>query len=133
MKKCIESDICFIEHLFELGSVALASEAMGITARTGRKIVSRNRQLVLDMTTDELAMAAPKAVRTMIAGMDEDGQVAKGDIRLKAAGDLMDRIGAAKKTTAELEVKVETPIILMPAKDQPTTPTIKVSSVEDDE
>jgi hypothetical protein len=126
-----ESDLCFIEHLFELGDVTLASEAMGVTTRTGRRIVSRNRQLVLDMTTDELAMGAPKAVKTMFAGMDEDGTVAKGDIRLKAAGELLDRIGAAKKTTAELEIKVDTPIILMPSKDIEVTPTIKVSTTED--
>jgi len=116
--------------MFELGSVSLACEVMEITLRQGKRIVSRNRQLILDATIDELAMAAPKAVRTMVDGMDEDGSVPKGDVRLKAAGDLMDRIGASKKVTAELEIKAETPIILMPAKDMPVTPTVKVSTVD---
>ncbi len=113
-----ERDLLFCEYLFELGSVREACVELDIPLRTGRKIEARNRDKILDMVKTELASLSYKAVRTMGASMDDDGTTPKGELRLKGASEILDRIGASKSVTSELEVKTETPIILLPAKDK---------------
>lgn len=128
-----ERDTLFCELLFETGSVIEASNQLDITIRQGRKIQERNKDLILEMTNSELAALAYKAVKGIRNALEEDGTVPKAEVRLKAAEGVLDRIGASKKMTGELEVKVETPIILMPAKDIAIIPTIKVSTEDDKE
>lgn len=126
-----ERNQLFCELLFELGSVKLASEQLGITLRTGRKIAETNKDLILEMTNTELSSLAYGAVNAFREGLTEDGSVAKAEVRLKAAEGILDRIGASKKVTSEVEIKADTPVILMPAKDAIVKPTISVSTEEE--
>lgn len=80
------------------------------------------------MTNTELSSLAYGAVSTFRNSLSADGSVPKEDLRLKAAEGILDRIGASRKVTSEVEVKADTPVILMPAKDQLTEPEIKVAS-----
>lgn len=123
-----ERNQLFCELLFELGSVKAASEQMDISIRTGRKIAERNKDLILEMTNTELSSLAFGAVNAFREGLTEDGSVAKAEVRLKAAEGILDRIGASKKVTSEVEVKSDTPVILMPAKDPVVKPTITIST-----
>ena len=127
-----DRDLLFCELLFELGSVTEASDQLGITKRQGRKIHERNKDLLLSMIDAELATSGYKAVATMRAALEADHETPKGELRLKAASEILDRVGAAKKTQQELEIKVETPVILMPAKDTTQTPVIKVTATDED-
>lgn len=126
MKDTEERDLLFCELLFELGSVSKASEQLGITLRTGRKIAERRKDWILDMTNSELSALAYKAVNTVRATLEDDDLAPKADIRLKAAEGVLDRIGAGKKQ--DVTVSVDTPVILMPSKDILKAPVIKVSS-----
>ena len=126
-----ERDTLFCELLFELGSIKAACEQLGITTRTGRKIQAKNKDVILDMVNGELASLAYGAVNNFRKALDEDGTIPKAEVRLKAAEDILDRIGASKKVTGELEVKVDTPIIMMPSKDAPVIPAIRVSTEAD--
>lgn len=126
-----ERDQLFCELLFETGSISQASEAVGVSIRTGRKIAERRKEMILSMTNSELSALAYKAVSTMGKSLDADGSVPKEDVRLKAAGDILDRIGASKKVTSEVEVKADTPVILMPAKDPVVIPSIKISTEQE--
>lgn len=126
-----ERDQLFCELLFELGSVKGASEQLGITLRTGRKIAEKNKEVILSMTNSELASLAYGAVNAFREGLTEDGSVAKAEVRLKAAEGILDRIGASKKVTSEVEVKADTPVILMPAKDPVVAPAIKISTEQE--
>lgn len=128
-----ERDQLFCELLFELGSVKGASEQLGLSIRTGRKIAERNKDLILEMTNTELSSLAFGAVNTFRESLTEDGSVAKAEVRLKAAEGILDRIGAAKKITSEVEIKADTPVILMPAKDIQVQPTISVSTEYEEE
>ena len=126
-----ERDQLFCELLFETGKMSEACEAVGVSIRTGRKIAERRKELILSMTNSELSALAYKAVSTMGSSLDEDGSVAKAEVRLKAAEAILDRIGASRKTTSEVEIKAETPIILMPSKDPLSLPTIKISTEQE--
>lgn len=128
-----DRDLLFCELLFELGSVAEACKQLDLPLRTGRRIAEKNKDKILEMTNTELASLAYKAVSTVRHSLDEDGTIPKAEVRLKAAENILDRIGAAKKSTSELEVKTESPIILMPAKDKVTVPVHKISTEADKE
>ncbi len=131
MKEISDTDLLFVETMFELGSVKRAAEHLDVTTKLGHKIVARNREYILEMTQIELAGLAGKAVMTVSDSMDDDGTTSKGELRLKGAESVLDRIGASKRQVTEHEVKQESPVILMPAKDIVITPTIKVSSDEE--
>lgn len=126
-----ERDLLFCELLFELGSVKAACDQLDISLRQGRKIQERNKNVILEMVNLELASMAPAAVKGMRDALTEDGSIPKAEIRLKAAEDVLDRVGASKKVTSDLEVKVETPVILMPAKTVEEEPVIRVSANAD--
>lgn len=126
-----DRDLLFCELLFELGSVNKACEQLDIPLRQGRKIAERSKDIILAMTNTELASLAYMSVNTIRSALTEDGSTPKAEIRLKAAEAALDRIGASKKVQGEVEVKIDTPIILMPAKDNSTIPTILVSSQDE--
>lgn len=123
-----DRDLLFCELLFELGSVSEAAKQLDITVRQGRKIAERSKDMILAMTNTELASLAYLSVSTIRSALTEDGSTPKAEIRLKAAEAALDRIGASKRVQGDLEVKIETPIILMPAKDTSQVPTILVSA-----
>ncbi len=85
------------------------------------------------MTNSELSALSYKAVATIGKSLTEDGDTPKADIRLKAAEAVLDRVGASKKVTSEVEVKADTPVILMPAKDPIVAPSIKISTDQEDQ
>lgn len=127
-----ERDTLFCEILFEVGSIAEASKQLGIPVRTGRKIANRNQQAILDMTNSELASLSYKAVKAVKDVLqDDDGLIVKADTKLKAATEILDRVGAAKRTVSEVEVKAERPIILMPQKDTVCTQPLIVNTTEE--
>lgn len=119
--------------MFETGSVIEASKQLGISIRTGRKVAEKNKDLILSMTNTELASLAYGAVSTFRDSLTEDGTIPKAEIRLKAAEGILDRIGAAKKQTSEVEIKSDTPVILMPAKDPIAIPAIRISTEAEEE
>jgi len=129
-----ERDLLFCELLFDLGSLRAACHELDIPLRTGRRIEARNRDRIVDMVKTELASLSYKAVKTMSSALDDDGTIPKGELRLKGASEILDRIGASKAITSELDVKVETPIILLPAKDKVVVdPKYMISTEADQE
>lgn len=127
-----ERDYLFCELLFETGSLREACKELDIPLRTGRRIQDRNTDKILSMVNAELASLSYKAVKTIDNAMDEDGSVPKGELRLKGATEILDRLGASKKITTEVEVVADTPIILLPAKDKvKIDPQYMISTEED--
>lgn len=113
--KISDKDLYILTMMYELGSVTEVARHLDMSLSTVRKCVERNREALADMAATEMAMLAPKAVRTISKAMDEDGSVPKGDIRLNAAKEALDRIGVGAKYRVEREVNI-TPVILMPQK-----------------
>jgi hypothetical protein len=79
-------------------------------------LVTRLRDEIMDRTTQELAMAAPKAVSRLIEAMDEDGKIGKAAERLKAVESVLDRIGLAKKQQVEVTSVSAIPLFILPEK-----------------
>ncbi len=110
-----EKDLLILELFYQLGSVTEVATHCELSVGHVRKVIARNRSLLADMAEAEIAMLAPKAVRTLRNAMDEDGSIPKGDIRLNAAKEAFDRIGVGAKFREETKVTA-TPVILMPIK-----------------
>ena len=127
-KEISDQDLLFCETLFESNSVREACSKLGITTKRGHKLVAKNREYILEMTQTELAGLAGKAIKTVGDSMEDDGSIPKGELRLKGAETVLDRIGASKRQVTEHEVKQDSPVILMPAKEVAIAPAIKVSS-----
>lgn len=133
MKELDEFNTLFCEVMFESGSVKQVAEELGITQRACRALAFKHREQLLAMTTTELAIMSARAVRTLDNALYEDGSVPKGDVRLKAAESILDRVGASKRQIVENEITTNSPIIFLPAKDPVTRPLIVVSQNDYDE
>lgn len=112
-----QSDLLFLEYFFESGDVNIAASNADITLPTAKKIINRNKDMVLENTTSELALLAIKAVRALGDGIEaEAGESQMHATRTKAAADVLDRVGAAKKQALEITAEVNKPIYYAPAK-----------------
>ena len=116
MNKTQERDLLFCEVLFELGDIRQTCDQLGITHRTGRRILDRNRHQMSDFAASELAAMAYKSVKT-IKDVMESPESPKADIALRAAESVLDRIGTSKRQALEVEVTAQQPVILLPSKD----------------
>ena len=112
-----ESDLLFLEYFFDSGDVDIAASQSGISVSQAKKIVNRNKDVVLENTTSELALLGIKAVRAMGDGLDaEAGETQVHATRIKAAEGVLDRVGAAKKQALEITAEITKPIYYAPSK-----------------
>lgn len=110
----------FLEYLFNDPEVQRdtlkACIAAGYDPKTHRRLVRDLKDEILNRTNEELALNAPRAVKGLLDAMDEDGSIAKGDIRLKAVESVLDRVGLAKKQEMNISVENSSPLFIIPEK-----------------
>ncbi len=113
-----ESDLLFLEYFFESGDITIAANASGITNTQAKKIIARNKEVVLENVTSELSLLGIKAVRALGDGLEaEAGETQVHITRIKAAEGVLDRVGAAKKQALEITAEITKPIYYAPSKD----------------
>lgn len=123
MKELTAKQELFLEYLFndpDCGfNTFTASQKAGYAKVDHAKLVRSLKDEILERSTEQLALTAPKAVSRLINAMDEDKSVPGAELRLKAVEGVLDRIGIAKKQQMELTSSEETsPIFFIPAKIQ---------------
>lgn len=113
----------FLAYLFDRGSEHRgdpygAAEAAGYSTRSVPDLLRRLRDEIRNRTFDTLSGASIKAAMQVIDSLDEDGEVPKGDIRLKAAESILDRIGVGKQQSIDITSNDESisPLFILPAK-----------------
>lgn len=112
-----ETDLLFLEYFFDSGDVGVAASQADISTSLAKKIIGRNKDVVLENTTNELALLGIKAVRALEGGLDAEGGETQVHItRMKAAEGVLDRVGAAKKQALEITAEIKKPIYYAPAK-----------------
>lgn len=112
-----QSDLLFLEYFYDSGDVNIAASQAGVTIPTAKKIINRNKDDVLENTTSELALLGIKAVRALGDGLEaEAGETQVHTTRTKAATDILDRVGAAKKQALEITAEISRPIYYAPSK-----------------
>ena len=111
----------FLDELIDNGgNVQQAVDKAGY-AKTARSwLIPSLKNEIIESTKLHLAANSVKAANRIVEGLDSDGTLASSqmDTRLKAAGDILDRIGISKRQEIYTESKVLHGVVLIPAKKQ---------------
>ena len=98
------------------GSVPKAMKTAGYEATSRSWLVNSVSNEIVDRTQNYLATHGMKAATNLINALDEDGMTPKGDIRLKAAESLLNRIGIGSRETVDHNVTALHGVVLLPNK-----------------
>lgn len=107
----------FVEHFLEHGSVTEAATAAGYQASYGYTLFKKLRDEIHNRLQDRATMMQVKALAVVADTMGEGATKAKQDLRLRAAQDIMDRGGLARKQGVELTAKELPAVMILPPKD----------------
>ncbi len=93
--------------------------AAGYSKEYHSQLLKVLREEIKMRTLDALSSQAPKAVMQLIKSLDEDGSTPRGEVRLKAAESILDRMGAGKQQSMDITSKDESisPLFVLPSKD----------------
>ena len=112
----------FLEYLFNdkecMRDSKKAAVKAGYEMTSHATLVRSLSGEILERSREELTTASVKAVGKVVDSMDADGSTPKGELRLKAAESVLDRVGISKKQ--EMEVTLEggsSPLFFIPAKE----------------
>lgn len=94
----------------------LAAEKAGYSKNYHTTLINELSNEIMKRASSELAARAPKAVSTLVNTLTEDGSTPKGELRLKGAESILDRIGISKKQEVNFQVEEATPLFFIPAK-----------------
>jgi len=92
------------------------AEELGVSVKAVYEMTRALKEVIIDRARDRLAGGALLAVNTVIDSMNADASTEKGELKLKAAEGLMDRVGLTKHTSVEVQVESENGIFILPAK-----------------
>jgi hypothetical protein len=116
MTELTETEELFLINLETASTIKAASEATGISAHMGYKLASKLKDEILNRARDNLAVASLKAAGTTVDLLDADAGTEKGELRLAASKEIMDRVGITKHTSVEVSIENENGIFILPAK-----------------
>ena len=116
-KELTEKQSIFIDELMRNGgSISQAIKVAGYSEGSRKWLVESVRDEIIDRTKQELALNGPKAASRLVSTLDEDGTTPKGDLRLKAAESLLNRIGIGSNEAIDHNVQVMHGVVLLPSK-----------------
>ena len=99
------------------GSVPQAMKTAGYEATSRSWLVNSVSNEIVDRTQYYLATHGMKAATNLINALDEDGTTPKGDLRLKAAESLLNRIGIGSREIVDHNVTALHGVVLLPNKE----------------
>lgn len=112
----------FLDELISSGgNVQQSVDKAGYAKTASSWLIPSLKEEIIEQTKLHLAVHSVKAANRIVEGLDSDGTLAASqmDTRLKAAGDILDRIGITKRQEIYTESKVLHGVVLIPAKKEP--------------
>ena len=106
----------FLEYLEESPSIAKAAAHAGVSRTHGYNLAKKLKDVIIDRARDKLAMSALKAANTTSDMLDADASTEKGELKLKAAEAVMNRVGLTNHTSVEVSVESENGLFILPGK-----------------
>ena len=107
----------FIDALIQNGgNVSQAMKTAGYAPTSRTWLVSSVSSEIVERTQNYLAAHGMKAANNLITALDEDGTTPKGELRLKAAESLLNRIGIGSRETVDHNVTAMHGVVLLPNK-----------------
>lgn len=118
-RKLSKKQEAFLLELYKNGGDVKAAADMAEYSPASRAWLVRSlRDEIIEYTKASLAGYSIKAAQRLVDGLDADGTLPSSqmDTRLKAANDILDRVGVSKRQEVVSESKVLHGIVLLPAK-----------------
>ena len=104
-------------HLKKGKKIPIHGDGIAIRDYLSVKDLCRAIDIIIERAENVLAMHSPKAVMGLVDAMDEDGLTPAANIRIKAAKQILDRVGIVKKEKIDINAKVAHGIFILPPKD----------------
>ena len=109
----------FIDALIQNGgNVSQAMRTAGYEQTSRAWLVKSVSEEIVERTQNYLAAHGMKAASNLITALDEDGTTPKGELRLKAAESLLNRIGIGSRETVDHNVTAMHGVVLLPNKQE---------------
>lgn len=86
------------------GNLAEVARIMNISYGTVYNYAKDLREEIQTRTRDKLTLGAFKAAEVMVDTLDADSTTEKGELRLKASAEVLDRSGITKHTNIDVSV-----------------------------
>ncbi len=101
------------------GNTLNAIEVAGYSPTSRRWLVRSLKNEIIELTRTHLAGASFKAANRLLEGLDADGTLPSSqmDTRLKAANDILDRVGISKRQEIEHTGEIVHGVVLLPSKE----------------
>lgn len=112
---------CFFDKDSETYGDSIAScEAAGYGRNYHSQLLKLCREEIRGRTLDLVNSKAVKAVEQLDASMDENGKVPRGELRLKSAESVLDRMGIGKQVAIDITSSDESvsPLFVLPSKNE---------------
>jgi len=114
----------FLDSLFSNGgNVIEAMEIAKYHPGSRSNLLNSLRNEIAERTKSSLAGAAAKSAKRMEEALDADGTIptSQMETRMKAASDILDRVGVGKRQEIDIRAEVVHGVVLLPAKKKETT------------
>ena len=114
----------FLDSLFTNGgNVVEAMEVSEYHPGSRSHHLNGLRNEIAERTKSSLAGAAAKSAKRMEEALDADGTIptSQMETRMKAAADILDRVGVGKRQEVDIRAEVVHGVVLLPAKKKETT------------
>tara|TARA_R100000306_G_scaffold5662_1_gene8046 strand:+ start:107 stop:511 length:405 start_codon:yes stop_codon:yes gene_type:complete len=114
----------FLDSLFSNGgNIIEAMEVSEYHPGSRSNLLNSLRNEIAERTKSSLAGAAAKSAKRMEEALDADGTIptSQMETRMKAAADILDRVGVGKRQEVDIRAEVVHGVVLLPAKKKETT------------
>lgn len=119
-KKLTDKQEKLLEFLYSdqfTGDIRAAADYAGYSRNSDLVDILRGiREEFLDRSELSLLMKTPKAIKVLAEILDSPKPLGS-DTRLKAATEIMDRIGLVKKEKVEIKADIGNALLILPSKD----------------
>jgi hypothetical protein len=113
----------FLDNLFSNGgNVIEAMEVAKYHPSSRSNLLRSVRNEIIERTKSSLSGAAAKSVKRIEEALDADGTIptSQMETRMKAATDILDRVGVGKRQEIDIRAEVIHGVVLLPAKKKET-------------
>ena len=102
------------------GNFPAAAEVSNYSKEYGYELGRKYKDYLIEQIEGHLAIIGLKASHRVAEAMDDDGTIANSHIRLKAALEVLDRIGIVKEDRMKVDIESEKGIFILPQKNTPS-------------
>ena len=116
-RELTEKQEIFLNKLFDNGgNIAKSLKEAGYSENSRKWLVKSLQREIIDRCESYLAINGAKAVTRLSEAMDDEGNIPRAEMRIKAAESILNRIGLGKKESIHHNVKAIPGIVVLPPK-----------------